>query len=604
MKYSEKNKPIECIMTNSTCYKGTSKNFVPKGVLWHDTGADNVLISRYVQPYETDANYDEMMKLLGKNRYSNDWNHKHREAGVHAFIGKLADGTVTSVQTLPLNYKPWGCGAGSKGSLNGACLQFEICRDSMNSKEYFEAVYTEACELTAYYCKLYNLDPLGTFVYNGVTVPVITSHAESYSLKLGSNHGDPLKWLKKFGKTMDDVRNDVAKLMEAAQAPVAQKEKKEMYRVRKSWKDSKSQVGAFYGLENAINACKQAGAGYCVFDKAGECVYPSADIIVMDGVPSTGSEADIKKIWDYFLDKLGNEFGVAGLMGNLSAESSFRSNNLQSSYEQKLGHTDITYTFAVDNGTYDNFVKDSAGYGLAQWTHYTRKQKLLDYAKSKNKSVGDFKMQLDFLWRELQGYKAVLATLKSATTVLEASRSVHVGYEKPADQTEANITRRANIGQKYYDKYAKKIVKKEENKEEIKVPIYTPISFVVGDRVKLVGGATYANGKSIPAWVFKTTLYVRAINGDNIKVSILKVGAITGIVKAKDLISLEPVLSLGDKVKLVKGAKYTSGKSIPSWVFEKVLYVRAINGQKITISTLKTGDITGVVFKKDLVKYE
>jgi murein L,D-transpeptidase YcbB/YkuD len=114
---------------------------------------------------------------------------------------------------LPLNYKPWGCGAGSKGSLNNTHLQFEICRDNMASKDYFNKVYNEACELTAYYCKLYNLDPLGTFVYNGVTVPVITSHAESYKLKLGSNHGDPLKWLKKFGKTMDDVRKDVAALM-------------------------------------------------------------------------------------------------------------------------------------------------------------------------------------------------------------------------------------------------------------------------------------------------------------------------------------------------------------------------------------------------------
>jgi hypothetical protein len=92
-------------------------------------------------------------------------------------------------------------------------MQFEICDDGYKSKEYFEAVYKEACEITAYYCKMYNLDPLGSFVYNGVKVPVITSHAESYDLKLGSNHGDPLKWLAKYGKTMKDVRNDVAAIM-------------------------------------------------------------------------------------------------------------------------------------------------------------------------------------------------------------------------------------------------------------------------------------------------------------------------------------------------------------------------------------------------------
>ena len=212
MKYSATNPPIVCMQTNSTCYQGTSR-MVPRGVLWHDTDAGNPNISRYVQPLETDANYEEMIALLGKNRYGNDWNHKYRKAGMNCFIGKLADGTVATVQTMPWNYAPWGCDEGSKGSLNNTHIQFEICDDGYKSREYFEAVYKEACEITAYLCKLYNLDPLGTFVYNGVTVPVITSHDESYDLKMGSNHGDPIKWMKKYGKTMDDARHDVAVLM-------------------------------------------------------------------------------------------------------------------------------------------------------------------------------------------------------------------------------------------------------------------------------------------------------------------------------------------------------------------------------------------------------
>jgi hypothetical protein len=197
---------------NSTCYQGTTR-FTPRGILWHDTDAGNPYISRYVQPHETDEDYEEMIALLGKNRYGNDWNHKPRQAGMNAFIGKLADGTVTSVQTMPWNYAPWGCGVGKKGSLNGACLQFEICDDGYESEAYFRQVYEEACQLTAYLCQLFGLDPLGTFFYNGVEVPVITSHAESYDLKLGGNHGDPLKWLAKYGKTMKDVRNDVAAIM-------------------------------------------------------------------------------------------------------------------------------------------------------------------------------------------------------------------------------------------------------------------------------------------------------------------------------------------------------------------------------------------------------
>lgn len=218
MKYSATNPPIVCMQTHSTCYRGTSK-MKPRGILWHDTDAGNPNISRYVQPHETDENYAEMIALLGKNRYGNDWNHKYRKAGMNCFLGKLADGTVATVQTMPWGFAPWGCGSGSKGSLNNTHIQFEICDDGYKSKEYFEAVYREACEITAYLCKMYDLDPLGTFLYNGVEVPVITSHAESYKLKLGSNHGDPLKWMKKFGKTMDDARKDVAALMRGEEWP-------------------------------------------------------------------------------------------------------------------------------------------------------------------------------------------------------------------------------------------------------------------------------------------------------------------------------------------------------------------------------------------------
>lgn len=80
-----------------------------------------------------------------------------------------------------------------------------------------------------------------------------------------------------------------------------------------------------------------------------------------------------QQIWNYFKSKGMTDAGVAGLMGNLYAESALNPTNLQNSYEKKLGYTDAEYTFAVDNGLYNNFVKDSAGYGLAQWTYWSRK---------------------------------------------------------------------------------------------------------------------------------------------------------------------------------------------------------------------------------------
>lgn len=212
MKYNNTNKPLICMMTNSTCYKETGRMAV-KGILWHSTGANNPNLKRYVQPSSNDTNYSKLINLLGKNTSGTDWNHIKVQAGLNAWIGKLADGTVTTVQTMPWNYRPWGCGSGSKGSCNNGWIQFEICEDGLNDKAYFDKVYKEACELTAYLCKMYNLNPMGEAMCGNVSAPVILCHADSHRLGLGSNHGDVLHWFSKYGKTMADVRKDVKALM-------------------------------------------------------------------------------------------------------------------------------------------------------------------------------------------------------------------------------------------------------------------------------------------------------------------------------------------------------------------------------------------------------
>ena len=159
-----------------------------------------------------------------------------------------------------------------------------------------------------------------------------------------------------------------------------------------------------------------------------------------------------KYIWDFLMDKIKNPYGVAGLMGNLKAESNLNPKNLQNTYEKKLGLTDETYTVAVDNGIYKKFTSDLAGYGLAQWTSSGRKKALYEYRG--NKSIGDLTMQLNFLWYELShSYKTVLNVLKTAKSVSEASDVVLTKYERPRDQSDAVKQKRTSFGKEIYAKY-------------------------------------------------------------------------------------------------------------------------------------------------------
>lgn len=212
MKYNETNQPLICMQTQSTCYQGTTTMEI-KGVLWHSTGANNPNLKRYVQPSENDPNFLKLIETLGKNQNGNDWNHIERYAGLNCWIGKFANGEVGTVQTMPWNYKPWGCGSGKKGSCNNGWIQFEICEADLQDKEYFNKVYKEGCEITAYLCKKFNINPVGTVVYNGVTVPTILCHKDSYDLGLGSGHADITHWFPIYGKSMSSVRTDVLELL-------------------------------------------------------------------------------------------------------------------------------------------------------------------------------------------------------------------------------------------------------------------------------------------------------------------------------------------------------------------------------------------------------
>lgn len=184
--------------------------------------------------------------------------------------------------------------------------------------------------------------------------------------------------------------------------------------------------------------------------------YPWTNVLRY--VEATGDDRS-RYIWGYFVGKIGNEYGVAGLMGNLEAESGLYPDRVQG--DIPYSNYSKEYTSKVDAGTIseNSFVNNGpngGGYGLAQWTYPARKQALYDLYKSGGySSIGSIKLACDYLWYELQHeFASVLSVLRTASSVREASDAVLHNFERPADQSEAVEIKRAGMGQAWYNLYA------------------------------------------------------------------------------------------------------------------------------------------------------
>ena len=170
-----------------------------------------------------------------------------------------------------------------------------------------------------------------------------------------------------------------------------------------------------------------------------------------------------KTMWDYLIKRGFSKAGVAGIIGNMDCESGLRSNNLQDTYNRSLGLSDEEYVQKVDNGTYNNFIYDQAGFGLAQWTYFNRKSNLLKFCKQKKQSIGDLITQLDFFEQELrQSFPGVYKKLITTNSVREASNTMLYNYEAPAGAS-SKEEQRYQVSLKYYNKYAKREIEVATN---------------------------------------------------------------------------------------------------------------------------------------------
>ena len=126
--------------------------------------------------------------------------------------------------------------------------------------------YDTAVQLCAEICKRHKWNPkakLASGLY------LISSHDEGRRAGLSSAHVDPTHVWDRFGINMDTFRQAVAN---AINGKVDNDDivTTTWFRVRKSWKDVDSQLGAYVQVENAKKACPY---GYSVFNEAGEAVY-------------------------------------------------------------------------------------------------------------------------------------------------------------------------------------------------------------------------------------------------------------------------------------------------------------------------------------------
>lgn len=137
--------------------------------------------------------------------------------GVNAVLGDFHLGEGRIVLLIPLNVRPWGCGAGSRGSYNTDHVQWEtlepaghtykggtmIGYDVKKNQPYFDRMWKMLVCWNVYVIKKF-----------GYPVSAISDHAEAHAAGYATNHADMGQWLPKHGKSMDALRAEVRRILE------------------------------------------------------------------------------------------------------------------------------------------------------------------------------------------------------------------------------------------------------------------------------------------------------------------------------------------------------------------------------------------------------
>lgn len=161
--------------------------------------------------------------------------------------------------------------------------------------------------------------------------------------------------------------------------------------------------------------------------------------------------ANESEIWTT-LKQIGfTDFATAGIMANIFVESGFKPDNLQNSFEKRLGN-DAEYTKKVNERSYtrEQFANDSAGYGLCQWTYRTRKSALYDFCMCRSTKIDNIVDQLLFMAQECRN-SGLFDKLNKCASPYDAGVLFMLHFEKPKDQSVTAQKRRGELAIRFFN---------------------------------------------------------------------------------------------------------------------------------------------------------
>lgn len=185
-----------------------------------------------------------------------------RASSAHIFVDN-----TTIYQSVELCDSAWHCGC-SSGYKNDCRNKNSIGIEMCTSGNYIVSEQTQinAAYVCAYICKLIGITEHSVDKYVVRHYDVVASNKNCPAQFVS----DMSQWIR-FKTWVKNILNTGKYSFSSSITSTSSSNTSSVYRIRKSWSDSASQIGAYSLLENAISACKN---GYYVFDNGGNIVYP------------------------------------------------------------------------------------------------------------------------------------------------------------------------------------------------------------------------------------------------------------------------------------------------------------------------------------------